>query len=185
MWVAIVFVAVALLGLFLLYNALVSRKNAVEQAFGGIDAQLKKRYDLIPNIVAAVQGYARHEEGVLAQLTALRSKAVSGGLSSDERVGLENQISKALRGVMVSVENYPQLRASENFMQLQRSLNEVEEQLSAARRAFNAAVTDYNNACEMLPTNLMAGMMGYSRKAVFEAGEAERRNVDVGALLKG
>lgn len=186
MWIMLAAVAVAVIAvLFLVYNTLVGWKNRVEMAFGGIDAQLKKRYDLIPNIVAAVKGYMEHERGTLTQLTELRTKALSPGLGPDEKVDVDNQISKALRGVMVSVENYPQLRAAETFLQLQRSLNEVEEQLSAARRHYNSAVTDYNNGVEMMPTNILAGMMGYQRKKVFEAAEAERQNLDVGQMLKG
>ena len=175
MWIAIAAGAVSVIILFLLYNSLVGRKNQVENAFGGIDAQLKKRYDLIPNIIAAVKGYMEHEKGTLLQLTELRTKAMAPGLGSDEKVDVDNQISKALRGVMVSVENYPQLKAADTFVQLQRSLNEVEEQLSAARRFYNSAVTEYNNGVEMMPTNIIARIMGYQRKKVFEAAEAERQ----------
>ena len=185
MWIMLAAVAALVLLLFFLYNTLIGRKNRVEMAFGGIDAQLKKRYDLIPNVVAAVKGYMEHERGTLTQLTELRTKALTAGLGTDEKVDLDNQISKALRGVMVSVEAYPQLRAADAFIQLQRSLNEVEEQLSAARRHYNSAVTDYNNTVEMMPTNILAGMMGYQRKKVFEAAEAERQNIDVGQMLKG
>ena len=185
MWIMLAAVAALVLLLFFLYNTLIGRKNRVEMAFGGIDAQLKKRYDLIPNVVAAVKGYTEHERGTLTQLTELRTKALTAGLGTDEKVDLDNQISKALRGVMVSVEAYPQLRAADAFIQLQRSLNEVEEQLSAARRHYNSAVTDYNDTVEMMPTNIMAAMMGYQRKKVFEAAEAERQNIDVGQMLKG
>lgn len=185
MWIMLAAVAALVLLLFFLYNTLIGRKNRVEMAFGGIDAQLKKRYDLIPNVVAAVKGYMEHERGTLTQLTELRTKALTAGLGTDEKVDLDNQISKALRGVMVSVEAYPQLRAADAFIQLQRSLNEVEEQLLAARRHYNSAVTDYNNTVEMMPTNILAVMMGYQRKKVFEAAEAERQNIDVGQMLKG
>jgi LemA protein len=166
-----------------LYNSLVGKKNQVENAFAGMDAQLKKRYDLIPNLVAAVQKYMNHEKSTLEELTTLRTKALSGNLSSNERVDIDNKISKVLGGVMVAVENYPNLKASDNFVQLQGSLNEVEEQISASRRAFNAAVTSYNNGIEMFPTNIVASMMGYDRKQVFEISEAERQNVNVGALF--
>jgi LemA protein len=105
------------------------------------------------------------------------------GLGSDDKVDVDNQISKALRGVMISVENYPQLKAADTFVQLQRSLNEVEEQLSAARRFYNSAVTEYNNGVEMMPTSILARIMGYQRKKVFEAAEAERQNIDVGQML--
>jgi LemA protein len=168
---------------FGMYNSLVGKKNAVENAFSSIDVMCKKRYDLIPNLVATVKQYAAHESGTLEKVTALRNKAAAGNLSPDETVQLNNQLTHALGGLMVQVEAYPQLKANENFMQLQRALNETEEQLSASRRAFNAAVTDYNNAVEMFPTNIMAGMMSYKRRQLFEAAENERKNVDVGSLF--
>jgi len=162
-----------------MYNSLIGKRNTVEQVFAGVDAVLKKRYDLVPNLVAVVQQYMKHEAGLLTEVTELRARAASGQLSDDETVEINNQMSRALGGIMVAVENYPELKASQNFLQLQRSLNEIEEQISAARRAYNAAVTDYNNAVEMLPTNLMAGLMHYARKQVFDIPQAERQSVDV------
>jgi LemA protein len=176
---------VVVITFFVMYNTLVRKKNQVEYAFAGIDALLKKRYDLIPNLVSTVKQYMQHEAGVLTEITELRAKAASGGLSTDEAVDLNNKIGRALGGIMVAVENYPDLKASTNFQQLQRSLNEIEEQISAARRAFNASVTDFNNAVEMFPTNLMAGVMGYKRRKLFEIPEVERNNVNVGELFKG
>lgn len=176
-------VVVAVVFLFM-YNSLVGKKNQADMAFASIDALLKKRYDLIPNLVATVKQYMTHEAGVLTEVTELRAKAISGNTSNDQAVDINNRLGRAMRNIMVAVENYPQLRASENFQQLQRTLNEVEEQLSAARRAFNAAVTDYNNAVEMFPTNVMAGMMGYRRRTLFEAAEEERRNPNVKDLFK-
>jgi len=171
------------LSVVIMYNSLISKKNQVENVFGSMDAMLKKRYDLIPNLVSTVQTYMKHERGTLTEITELRAKALSGGLSSDERVDLDNKIMKSLGGIMVAVENYPDLKANQNFLQLQGSLNEVEEQISAARRAYNAAVTSYNNASEMFPTNMLASMMNYKRKQVFEISEAERKNVDVKDLF--
>lgn len=168
-----------------LYNGLISKKNQVENSFAGIDAILKKRYDLIPNLISAVQQYMKHEAGTLKEITEMRAKAISGNLSDDERVSLENKMTKAIGGIMVAVENYPDLKANENFLQLQAALNEIEEQLSAARRAYNASVTDYNNAVEMIPTNIIAGMMNYQQKPWFEIPETERSNVNVGALFGG
>ena len=124
----------------------------MENAFGSMDVMLKKRYDLIPNLVATVQQYMQHEAGVLKEVTELRARELSGPMASDDAVALNNQIGKALSGIMVAVENYPDLKASENFQQLQQSLNEVEEQISASRRTFNASVTDYNNAEEHVRT---------------------------------
>ena len=183
MLMVIIVVVVAGIACLAMYNSLIGKKNQADMAFASIDALLKKRYDLIPNLIATVQQYMTHEAGVLTQITELRARAVSGPATTDEAVEINNQIGRAMRNIMVAVENYPTLRASENFQQLQRTLNEVEEQLSAARRAFNAAVTDYNNAVEMFPTNLMAGMMHYRRRTLFETAEDERRNPDVKTLF--
>jgi len=158
-----------------MYNVLVSRKNRVENAFASVDVQLKKRFDLIPNLVATVKGYMDHERGVLEEVTNIRAKAISGNMSADEKIDADNRLTGFLRTIMVSVENYPQLKANENFLKLQGALNEVEEQISAARRAYNASVMSYNNAVEMFPTNILASVIGYKRRASFEAGEAERQ----------
>ncbi|MGC9353751.1 MAG: LemA family protein [Mariniphaga sp.] len=166
-----------------LYNSLVRRKNDVENAFASIDAMLKKRYDLIPNLVETVKSYMKHEKDLLNELTELRTKAVSGESSENERVEIENKIVKGMSGLMVAVENYPDLKASQNFLQLQGAWNEVEEQISASRRAFNAAVTAYNNKVETFPSNIMAGIMGYKRKALFEIPDTERQNVNARKLF--
>jgi LemA protein len=176
-------VGFVLLGFLIIYNGLVGRKNRVEQAFSGMDVMLKKRFDLVPNLVATVKQYMRHEADTLTRITELRSQAVSGGASTDQRINVENQLSRALGGIMVAVENYPQLKADANFRQLQGSLNEVEEQISAARRAFNASVVDYNNAVEMLPSSIIASMMGYRRREVFEVPQEQRENVNVANLF--
>lgn len=168
----------------LAYNSLIGKRNAVENAFGSVDVQLKQRHDLIPNLVASVKQYMTHERGTLEDLTRLRTEAMAGGLSTDQRVALESKISKTLSGIMVAVENYPDLKAESSFTMLQRSLNEVEAQISAARRTYNAAVTEFNNAVEMFPTNVLAGFMGFVRKAVFEAAEGERLTPDVKSLFQ-
>jgi len=183
MYIAIgvlIFIAVIIA---VMYNSLINQKNQVENAFGGMDAQLKKRYDLIPNLVSSVKSYMEHEAGTLTQITELRAQAMSGDISNDEKVKLDNMITSKLGGIMVAVENYPDLKASENFNQLQRSLNEVEEQISASRRAYNATVTSYNNSVEMFPTNILAGMMKMEHKDVFEIPDAERQNVNVGDMF--
>jgi LemA protein len=179
----LIIVGLIVIILIVIYNNLVGSRNAVEQAFGGMDAMLKKRYDLIPNLVETVKTYMKHEKDTLTQLTELRTKAISGSLSSDEKVGVENQLAGMMRNVMVAVENYPDLKASEQFTMLQRSWNEAEEQISAARRAFNSAVTQYNNAVEKFPSSIFASMFGYKRKLVFEIPEAERQNISAKALF--
>lgn len=183
--ILLIVVAVLALIALMIYNGLIRKRNEVENAFGGMDVQLKKRYDLIPNIVSTVKQYASHEKDLLEKVTQLRAQAVSGNLSNDEKVAVDNQISGAMKGLMVAVENYPDLKANENFLHLQRTLNEVESQISASRRAYNAAVTDYNNGVETFPANIIAGMMGFKRKQVFEIPETERANVNVKDLFNG
>ena len=182
MWIAIV-VGVVVLILVLIYNSLVGKKNQVINVFGTIDAILKKRYDLLPKLITTVKNYMKHERELLENITEMRAKAVSGNLSDDEKVDLDNKVSKMLGGIMVAVENYPDLKANQNFLQLQGTMNEVEEQISAARRAYNAAVTDYNNAVEMLPTSIMAAIIGYKMKKVFEISEEQRQDIDTEKLF--
>jgi len=170
--------------LILMYNSLISKKNQVQNIFASVDTQLKKRYDLIPNLVASVEKYMEHEKGILGEITKLRSEANKPNISDEDKIALDAKMSSALGSIMIAVENYPDLKANENVMHLQRSLNEVEEQISAARRAYNQAVTDYNNAIEMLPTNIMASFMKYRRKEVFEIIELERKNINVKELFK-
>lgn len=178
--VSVVVVAI----LAFLYNSLIAKKNQVTNVFGTIDAMLKKRYDLLPKLISTVKTYMQHERGLLEDITRMRAEAVSGQLSDDEKVDLDNKVTKALGGIMVAVENYPDLKANQNFLQLQGTMNEVEEQISAARRAYNAVVTDYNNAVEMLPTNILASMMGYKLKKVFEISQEQREDIDTDKLFK-
>ena len=182
--ILVIVISFLLLVAISVFNSLTNKKNQVTNAFGSVDVQLKNRYDLIPNLVATVQQYATHEKELLTKITDLRTKALQPNMTSEDRVNLDNQISSALSGLMVAVENYPDLKASQNFIDLQRSLNEVESQIAAARRAYNAAVTDYNNAIEMFPGNLMAGMMLLKIRQVFTATETERGSVNVKDLFK-
>lgn len=181
---ALIILAVLVVIVVLMYNSLISKKNQVENIFAGVDTVLKKRYDLIPNLVSSVQEFMQHEKGILEKVTELRSQAMRPGISDEQKMALDKEITGMLGNIMVAVENYPQLKANENVMHLQRTLAEIEAQISAARRAYNQAVTDYNNAIEMIPTNILANMMHYTRKQVFEIDETERRNVNVRELFK-
>lgn len=184
MWVVIIIVlAVVLLTPVILYNSLVGKRNQVKNIFATTDALLKKRYDLIPNIVATVKGYADHERSVLEDVTKARAGGDWNRISDDDKVDIDNAVTKAAGGMRLAVENYPDLKANENFMHLQRTLNELEEQISAARRAYNASVTDYNNSVEMFPTNIMASMANFKQKRLFEAGDLERENVSTKEML--
>ena len=183
MFFIIGFIALIALGAILTYNNLIGARNQVENTFATIDVMLKKRYDLIPNLVEVAKTYMKHEQDLFTNLASLRAKATAPSSTSDEKVHLENQISGMMKNLMVSVENYPELKASEQFSLLQRSWNETEEQISAARRAFNAAVTQYNNAVEKFPSNIFASMFGHKRREVFVIAETERQNVNAKALF--
>ncbi len=166
-----------------MYNSLVGKRNQVHNIFGTMDAMLKKRWDLIPNLVSTVKGYADHERGLFEAVTEARARALSGQLNEQQKVGLENSFMQLLGVVRATVENYPQLKASDNFMHLQRTLNELEEQISAARRAYNASVTDYNNAVQMFPTNIIAGMFNFKEMTLFQIEAGQRETPEVGILL--
>lgn len=180
---SLIIVIVLALVLVLMYNSLVGKKNQVENIFSSVDTVLKKRYDLIPNLVASVSKYMEHEKSLLENVTKLRAEANKPNLSDGEKIALDAKVTSALGSIMVAVENYPELKANENVMHLQHTLHEVEEQISAARRAYNQSVTDYNNAIEMVPTNFMASLMNYKRKEVFTIVEEQRQNVDVKELF--
>jgi len=169
--------------LILIYNNLVGKKNQVANAFSGIDVLLKKRFDLIPNLTKVVKRYMQHEADLLTQVTEMRSKAMSGQMTEAETVDMDQKVTGALGKIMAMVENYPDLKASENFLHLQASLNEVEEQISASRRAYNASVRDYNNAIEMFPGNIVAALIRYQRKVFFQVDVGESQPVDAGQFL--
>lgn len=169
--------------LIAVYNNLVRKRNDVENGFSGMDVQLRKRYDMIPNLVATVQNYATHEQETLTRVTALRNQAVKGDLSMGDKLKLDSEMSKLMSGIMVAVEDYPELKASEQYMNLQRNITEMESQISAARRAFNAAVLVYNNAIQVFPTVLVASLFNFTRSNMFANSEFERENPNVNELF--
>jgi LemA protein len=183
-YIAVIILIVTAVVVIAIYNGLIGRRNRVDQAYASVDVMLKKRYDLIPNLVASVEKYMTHERELLTELTELRTRAVSGDLPPAKRIETDNAINGALGRLIISAEGYPDLKANQNFLQLQASLNEVEEQISASRRAYNAAVTDFNSAIQMIPGSLFAGPMNLQPRPLFEAAEAERRNVDVRGLFQ-
>jgi LemA protein len=168
----------------LLFNTLVARKNEVKNSFATIDAMLKKRFDLIPNLVAAVKESAKFETSTLEKVIQMRSQASAGSLTPQQIQKLDAESAGALRSFFVQVEAYPDLKSSQNFAQMQNALQEVEDQLAAARRTYNAAVTNYNNALEMFPTNIVAGILAYKQADLLSIPEAERKNVNVAELFK-
>lgn len=158
----------------LTYNGFVRRRNRARTALSSIDVNLKKRHDLIPNLVGAVKGYMKHEAGVLERVTRLREQAVKTPAADPVRAAIERQIGGLLGAINVRVEAYPELKASDNVLHLQRTLTEIEEQISAARRAYNAAVESFNNAVEMFPSRIVASLMGLKPMSFFEAVETDR-----------
>ena len=184
--VSIVFLLIGII-IFLLgvqiYNSLVMKKNQVSKSFSSVDVLLKKRWDLIPNLVAVVKNHMQFEQQTLAEVTRLRSRAMADDINPEQRLNVENQISRTMGSIMLQIENYPELKSNEHITDLLESLNETEEQISAARRFYNTAVTDYNNAIEMFPSNIVAGYMRYAAKELFVTPEEERANVNVGELF--
>lgn len=166
-----------------IYNNLVYLKNQVNKSFSSVDVLLKKRWDLIPNLVAVVKNHLEFEQQTLAEVTRLRSQVMSGEVSTEQRLTLENQISRSMGNIVALMENYPDLKSEQHVNQLLESLNETEEQISAARRFYNSAVTDYNNALEMFPSNIVASSLRYQAKELFVTPAESRANVNVGELL--
>jgi len=164
------------------YNTVVARKNQVENAFGAVEAQLKRRRDLIPNLVEGVKQYMAHERDLLERLTRLREWAERS--EGAEHFRAESELSQALRQIWARLEAYPDLKASGNFLQLQAALTEVEDSIAAARRFYNQAVTDYNNVLEQIPFAPIARVMGLARKPVFTVPEEERAAPDLGELFR-
>ncbi|PKL36367.1 hypothetical protein CVV38_00445 [Candidatus Peregrinibacteria bacterium HGW-Peregrinibacteria-1] len=171
---------VAILAIFLIaiYNGLVKIKNEVDNAWADIDTQLKKRYDLIPNLVETVKGYASHESQTFEKVVQARSAAMNAG-SIAEQQQAENMLTGALKSIFALAENYPDLKANENFLQLQATLTEVEDHIQSARRYYNAAVRELNTKIEVFPNNMIAGPMGFSKREYFEIEETEKQNVKV------
>jgi LemA protein len=164
------------------YNSLVTQRNRVDQAYSSIEVQLTQRYDLISKLVETVRQYMGHERSLLEDIVRLRAKA-SSTTAPGARIQADNELSKAMTQLNITMENYPQLRSSENFVQLQRSLNEVEEQISAARRSYNAAATAFNNAVQSFPGSIMAQSMNFRPKNMFAAEERKLKDVDMRGLF--
>jgi LemA protein len=170
----LIVVAVITLLLIGLYNRLVKLRNNRENAFADIDVQLKQRLDLIPQLVEAVKGYMKHESTVLTEITKARTNALQAR-TINEKISAENQVSTALQGLNVAVEAYPDLKASQNFIQLQEEIADIENKLAAARRFFNSATRELNNAVQTFPSNLIAGMFGFQSEPMFDLGTSREK----------
>lgn len=166
-----------------IYNGLVARRNNRENAFANIDVQLKQRHDLIPQLVATVKGYATHEKELLEKITMARTAAMNAG-SINDKIQAENALTSALSGLKVAVEAYPDLKANQNFLQLQNEVSDIENKLAASRRFFNSATKDLNTAIETFPAVLFAGMFGFHREPMFEIPAEERASMDKAPEIK-
>lgn len=162
-----------------LYNALIKLKTLVDEAWSGIDVQLKKRYDLIPNLVETVKGYAKHEAQIFEKVAELRSGAMNAK-SPEDKAKIEGELTSTLKTLFAVAESYPELKANENFMSLQGSLQTIENELEGTRRYYNGAVREFNIKIAVFPANLIAGMLGFKSREFFEVeSEEERKNVKV------
>jgi LemA protein len=160
------------------YNSLIQLRNKVKEAFSTMDVYLKKRYDLIPNLVDIVKGYAKHETDTLQEVTKMRVNAQKGDLNT--AIDSEVKIGDALQSLLVVVEKYPDLKANTNFLDLQERLSKMEEEIAFSRRYYNGSVREYNNKCQMFPFNLIAGVFGFKALPMYQVeSEQERKVVDV------
>lgn len=173
-WIILVALVVLVMMVIGMYNGLVRLRAACESAWADIDVQLKRRYDLIPNLVETVKGYAAHEKGTLEAVISARAKAMSAQ-GPEAKAEAENMLSQSLKSIFALAEAYPQLRAVESFTQLQGSLNQIEEAVQNARRYYNAVVRDYNAKTQEIPTNFIAGAFQFIRREFFEVKESAQR----------
>lgn len=180
MWLIVIIVVIVLLGIFVMssYNSLVRSRNRVRDQFSQIDIQLKRRADLIPNLVETVKGYAKHEKGTLEDVIKARNTYLSSS-SENDKIQASGEMEKAISKLFALAESYPDLKANTNFLELQKQLNETEDKISYARQFYNDSVLMYNNSVETFPTNIIASMFGFKINAFFEAKEEERQNVQV------
>lgn len=168
--IGIVILVILVFWVISMYNSLVKLRNNRENAFADIDVQLKQRHDLIPQLVETVKGYAAHEKDTLARVIQARNGAL-GAKTIDEKIVAENALTSALSGLKITLEAYPDLKANQNFLQLQEEIADLENKLSAVRRFFNSATKELNNAVETFPSNILAGMFGFHKEVMFDLGE--------------
>lgn len=174
----LVFAGLLVFWVIFLFNGLIRLKNRVEEAWSDIDVQLKRRYDLIPNLIETVKGYAKHEREVLESVTEARTRAM-GAQDTKDQVEAENMLSDTLKSLFAVSENYPDLKANQNFLELQRELSDTENKIQASRRFYNGNVRDFNTKIQSFPNNMIAGTLNFKEKDFFEAGEEEKKNIEV------
>lgn len=178
MIIILVVIVVIALWLIMTYNGLITLKNRVDEAWSDIDVQLKRRYDLIPNLVNTVKGYAAHEKEVFEKVTEARARAMGAGNAAD-KAQAENMLSNTLKSLFAVAEAYPELKANQNFLELQRELTDTEDKIQASRRFYNGNVRDFNTKIQVFPTNIIAGMLNFVKRDFFEAVGTEKEPVNV------
>ena len=180
MWIYIIIAIVVLILIYfgVTYNSFVKLNNTVKEAFSTMDVYLKKRWDLIPNIVETVKGYAKHEKSTLKEIIELRNSTYDN-MSANEKVDVNNKLSQGINKLMAIAEAYPDLKANENFKDLSQQLTKVEDDIANSRKYYNGAVRIFNDKVQMFPSNIVAGMLGFKEQKMFEASESERENVQV------
>jgi len=178
LWIIGIIGAVLVLAVLVIYNSFVRLKNQIDNAWAQIDVQLKRRFDLIPNLIETVKGYTKHEKGVLEEVTKART-AFMGATSVKDKAKAENMLEGTLKTLFAVSENYPTLQANENFLQLQEELSGTESKIAYARQHYNDMVLDYNNKVETFPNNLLAGLFGFKEQEMYPVPEEERKNVKV------
>lgn len=179
MWLIVALVVLIVFWWIISYNKLVKMRNWVEEGWAQIDVQLKRRYDLIPNLVETVKGYATHEQSTLEKVIEARNKLFAGQLSRSDQMERNDELSSALKSVFALSESYPELKANENFRQLQEELTRTEDKVAFSRQNYNKCVMDYNTATQMFPTSLVASVHKFKPANMLEAKEEERENVKV------
>ncbi|NCN25394.1 hypothetical protein COT94_03465 [Candidatus Falkowbacteria bacterium CG10_big_fil_rev_8_21_14_0_10_37_14] len=181
LWIVLGVVAVAVVAVVVIYNGLIRSKNQVDEAWSDIDVQLKRRYDLIPNLLETVKGYAAHEQATLTQVIEARNSAMSAHDSGDigKQLAAENALSSTLKSIFALSESYPDLKANQNFLELQRELTDTEDKIQASRRFYNGNVRDFNIKVQVFPTNILAKQLKFEVRKFFEAAEEEKQPVAV------
>lgn len=179
MWIVLGIVALLAVWLVAAYNGLITLKNRTDEAWSDIDVQLKRRHDLIPNLIETVKGYAKHEKVVFTDVTKARTEAMKVSGDPAKLAAAENLLTSALKSVFAVAESYPELKASANFLHLQEELTDTEDKLEAARRFYNGNVRDFNTRQEVFPTSIFARQLGFAQREFFEAADGERENVAV------
>lgn len=180
MWIYIILGIVAILAIYVIatFNSLTQTRNRVDEAFATMDVYLKKRWDLIPNLVETVKGYMKHEKSTLEEIVELRNKAYDK-MTEEDKVDVNNKLTQGISKLFALAESYPDLKANQNFMDLSAQLTKVEDDIANSRKYYNGAVRTLNDKVQMFPSNIIAGMLGFKTRKMFEAVETERENVKV------